>query len=275
MDRRADQGLSMSVRWISQVWQSSPYKGERLLLHLALADFASDEGICWPSQTTLAKKARCSNNWVRLSISQMVKDGVLRVIEPAGAGRGKVGKYQLLGHLADTHTQLGYSEEGHTVRRERPHSDTSDTYILNRQEPSLTRADFETIWKLYPRKVAKGAAWRAWQKIIQSPEPPTLDLLTQTITAYSQSITEMRYCAHMATWLGQQRWLDDAPTTAPTSQPVRLEARISDAMAMGNVAAMTGQSEADLVESIAHRQPDEQAAALDRYRQASALHRSR
>lgn len=265
----------MSVRWISQVWQSSPYKGERLLLHLALADFANDEGFCWPSQTTLAKKARCSNNWVRLSITQMVKDGLVRVVEPAGAGRGKVGKYQLLGHSAETHTQLGYSEEGHTVRRERPHSDTSDTYILNRQEPSLTRAEFETIWKLYPRKVAKGAAWRAWQKMMQSPEPPTLDTLTTAIDLYAKSITEMRYCAHMATWIGQQRWLDDVDLSATSSVPARIEARISDAMAHGNVFAMTGQSESDLLDSISHRQPDEQAAALDRYRQVSALHRSR
>jgi hypothetical protein len=265
----------MSVRWISQVWESSPYKGERLLLHLALADFANDEGFCWPSQTTLAKKARCSNNWVRLSISQMVKDGFVQIVEPAGAGRGKVGRYRLLGHSVDTHTQKGYSEEGHTVRRERPHSDTSDTYILNRQEPSLTRADFESIWKQYPRKVAKGAAWRAWQKMMQSPEPPALDVLTTAVELYARSITEMRYCAHMATWIGQQRWLDDVTPTGSTSTPVRLEPRINDAMAMGNVAAMTGQSEADLVESIAHRQPDEQAAALDRYRQASALHRSR
>jgi hypothetical protein len=94
----------MSVKWISHVWQSSPYRGERLLLHLALADFASDEGICWPSQTTLARKARCSVNWVRLSIAQMVRDDLIEIVEPAGAGRGKVGKYRLLGHAAKGHT---------------------------------------------------------------------------------------------------------------------------------------------------------------------------
>ena len=144
----------MSVRWISQVWQSSPYKGERLLLHLALADFASDEGICWPSQSTLARKARCSKNWVRLSISQMVRDGLVEIVEPAGAGRGKVGVYQLLGHADKGHTDDGQSTaEGHTLRVERPHSDASHTYLLNRQEPSYSRADFDRVWAVYPRKV--------------------------------------------------------------------------------------------------------------------------
>ena len=61
----------MSVRWISYVWESSPFKGERLLLHLALADFANDEGECWPAQPTLAKKARCSVTW---SKDQLVMD---------------------------------------------------------------------------------------------------------------------------------------------------------------------------------------------------------
>lgn len=275
MDRRADQGLPMSVRWISQVWESSPYKGERLLLHLALADFANDEGFCWPSQTTLARKARCSNNWVRLSISQMVKDGFVQIVEPAGAGRGKVGRYRLLGHSVDTHTEKGYSEEGHTVRSKRSHSDASDTYLLNRHEPSLTRADFETVWKQYPRKVAKGAAWRAWQKVMESSEPPALDVLIRSVDAYAKSITEMRYCAHMATWLTQQRWLDDVTSDASQGTTERLEPRINDAMAHGNVYGMTGRSHDELVDSISHRPPDEQAAALDRYRQVSARHRSR
>ena len=50
----------MSIRWISHVWQKSPYKGEHLLLHLALADFDNDEGEDLPSVRALAVKARCS-----------------------------------------------------------------------------------------------------------------------------------------------------------------------------------------------------------------------
>jgi hypothetical protein len=264
----------MSVKWISQVWLSSPYRGERLLLHLALADFASDEGICWPSQTTLARKARCSVNWVRLSIAQMVRDDLIEIVEPAGAGRGKVGKYRLLGHAEKGHTDDGLSTaEGHTVRVERPHSDTSHTYLLNRKEPSLTRDQFETAWKQYPRKVAKAAAWRAWQKMCTDAETPAVDVIIDAITQYAMTITEMRYCAHMATWLTQQRW-NDVVTSIP--KPVqKREPRIDDAMSFGASCARTGISIDEMLESISHRPPDEQAAALDLYKQISAQHRSR
>ena len=264
----------MSVKWISHVWQSSPYRGERLLLHLALADFASDEGICWPSQSTLARKARCSVNWVRLSIAQMVRDDLIEIVEPAGAGRGKVGKYRLLGHAAKGHTDDGLRvAEGHTVSAVRPHSDTSLTTLMNRKEPSLSRDQFEAAWKKYPRKVAKAAAWRAWQKMMTDVDAPALDVITHAITQYATTITEMRYCAHMATWLTQQRWHDVEPSTPPPAQ--RREPRIDDAMSLGASLARTGRPLNEELESVAHRPPDEQAAALDLYKQISAQHRSR
>ena len=77
----------MSVRWISHVWRSSPYKGDKLLIHMALADFANDEGFCFPSQRTLAKKARTSEGYVRSVIKQMVKEGHVEIVTE-GRGRG-------------------------------------------------------------------------------------------------------------------------------------------------------------------------------------------
>ena len=48
----------MSVIIMARVWKySKACKGNLLVLH-ALADFANDQGIAWPSVETLAKKAR-------------------------------------------------------------------------------------------------------------------------------------------------------------------------------------------------------------------------
>ena len=49
----------MSVRLMTEVWAVSLPDSEKLVL-LALADCANDEGLCWPSMATLARK--CSNS---------------------------------------------------------------------------------------------------------------------------------------------------------------------------------------------------------------------
>jgi len=50
----------MSIKVMSRVWEESAQKGSALLLLLALADHAADDGYCWPNVTTLAKKIRLS-----------------------------------------------------------------------------------------------------------------------------------------------------------------------------------------------------------------------
>jgi hypothetical protein len=55
---------AMSIKLMSRVWDDTRFKGTELLVLLCLADHANDEGLCWPSYTTLAKRARCSRRHV-------------------------------------------------------------------------------------------------------------------------------------------------------------------------------------------------------------------
>ena len=120
----------MSVRWISFVWESSPYEGRRLLLHLALADFANDEGTCFPSQKTLALKARTTETWVSASVRQMIKDGLLEIVEK-GNGRGNRTIYQLNKGVTDN----GVTHNGVTSDQQSPN--VQELYLYkNRKEPS-------------------------------------------------------------------------------------------------------------------------------------------
>ena len=63
----------MSVRIISQVWKLSKLQGGALLVLLAIADFANDEGMAYPSISTLAQKARLSKRH-----SQRILRGLVR-----------------------------------------------------------------------------------------------------------------------------------------------------------------------------------------------------
>lgn len=74
----------MSVRVMSHVWEHSDARlGARLVL-LAIADFANDTGMAWPSVETLAAKSRLSSRQVQRILRQLVNDGDLTLHENAG-----------------------------------------------------------------------------------------------------------------------------------------------------------------------------------------------
>jgi hypothetical protein len=201
----------MSVKWISRVWEESPYEGRRLLLHLALADYANDEGTCFPSQRTLALKARTTEQWVSTSIRQLVKDGFLEVME-RGNGRGNRSTYRLL----KGQSQIGENEKGQTESLESPNVEQNHTYLKNRQEPSIKHdSGFDEFWAKYPRKVAKVSARNVFVMMMKKDDRPQLSDLLVAVDRYAQLGLEIKYVAHPATWLRQQRWLDEMPETSP------------------------------------------------------------
>lgn len=76
------------------VWSHSPSSGDRLLVLLALADFCNDEGECWPSQTSLAERSRCTKRGVQKIIDHLIYEKEIQLIDQGG-GRGKSAKYKL------------------------------------------------------------------------------------------------------------------------------------------------------------------------------------
>lgn len=85
----------MSIKAMSWVWDNSPYEGVGLLVHLALADFADDQGVCWPSQKRISDKCKSSERHVRRIIKQMIEDGQILLIEKSN-GVTTNNKYRLL-----------------------------------------------------------------------------------------------------------------------------------------------------------------------------------
>lgn len=78
-------------------WQNSPYRGSQLLVHLALGDIANDAHNyeLWLSTGSIAKKARCSRNTVTTVLADMLKRGLLELIEAGGSQR-KPSRYRYL-----------------------------------------------------------------------------------------------------------------------------------------------------------------------------------
>lgn len=71
--------------------------------------------------------------------------------------------------------------------------------------------EFETLWKMYPRKIGKPKALKAYQKARKS--GVTFEDVQKGIEAYKQQIkalkTETEYIKHGATWFNGECWKDD------------------------------------------------------------------
>lgn len=74
----------MSIKAMSRVWDESPRKGSALLLLLAIADFANENGEAWPSVDTLANKCRMSRRNVQTLATSLATDGDITIQENGG-----------------------------------------------------------------------------------------------------------------------------------------------------------------------------------------------
>jgi len=99
--------------------------------------------------------------------------------------------------------------------------DLSNTETENTDPPILRRnpkynygADFLSFWNAYPRRVGKGAAWRAWQR-----ERPDLAQVLGALAWQTRSAEWCReggtYVPHPTTYINHRRW-EDEPKKPPS-----------------------------------------------------------
>ena len=68
-------------------------------------------------------------------------------------------------------------------------------------------ASFDLFWSIYPRKVAKQAALKAFVKALQTTD---LDVIIDGARKYAEDPNRVpTFTAHASTWLNAQRWLDE------------------------------------------------------------------
>ena len=83
---------------------------------------------------------------------------------------------------------------------------------------------FESFWKLYPKKAAKGDAEKAWKKIEADVVPMILEAVEANLTGFAWTNEGGRYIPNPATWLNGKRWNDEvrpALSQSPAAMPQR------------------------------------------------------
>ncbi|HEO9044199.1 TPA: helix-turn-helix domain-containing protein [Enterobacter kobei] len=88
----------MSVKLSAWVWDgcaAQGVKGIKLLVMARLADFSSDEGICWPSVATIVRQVGAGRSTVITAISDLEKEGWLTRTERRKGQRSDTNLYTL------------------------------------------------------------------------------------------------------------------------------------------------------------------------------------
>lgn len=76
----------MSIKLMTAVWEREDLSSTQKLVLLALADWANDEGLCWPSINRLAIKTSMAGRSVQRLIRDLEQMGFIRRIEVIGKG---------------------------------------------------------------------------------------------------------------------------------------------------------------------------------------------
>jgi hypothetical protein len=78
------------------------------------------------------------------------------------------------------------------------------------EQTEIDPISFTDFWTLYPRKVARKAAERAWQRVDPSEHGAILLALAQWRRVW-RGRDDDQYTPHAASWLNGERWTDELP----------------------------------------------------------------
>jgi hypothetical protein len=67
---------------------------------------------------------------------------------------------------------------------------------------------FEQFWQFYPRKIAKRAAQKAFDRLTKQEQSDAVEAIEEHVAYWKLKGTEMDFICHATTWLNQGRWED-------------------------------------------------------------------
>jgi hypothetical protein len=81
--------------------------------------------------------------------------------------------------------------------------------LISSKKPRLTgSAEFDKFWVVYPRKVNKGLAMKAWEKAA-SKAAPALIIAAVEAWKVSKDFPDPDFIPHPSSWLNGERWTDE------------------------------------------------------------------
>jgi hypothetical protein len=200
----------LSIEAVSLVLNQSKAQGRAKLVLLGIANHLGDQG-AWPSIATLARYANASERSVKRDIQELMELGELAV-EVQNAPTNSQYKTNLYwitisaGVTAQTAGVTDWVSRGDSSGQSGVTPVGTQNINITIKETSKNHMrDFDEFWEVYPKKLDKGAARRAWNSAIKKADP---QLIIEKAKAYANdpNLPEKRYIKYPASWLNAEAW---------------------------------------------------------------------
>lgn len=210
----------------------SNQSGSRLLLLLAIADYANADGWAWPSVSSLCQRTRLGERYVQKMLRELQEEGELEIKER----EGKSSFYRVLGVNSGSPVHPGSlgvnggSSQGVNPDAPKPpvnHQEPPPPKggVRGKKKASALKFDEDTsiafgeFWAIWPHKVAKVEAEQAFLKgrIFEK-----IEVVLAAVEAHKKTDQWQRgIIPHPATWLNGKRWEDNLANETRRTQDHR------------------------------------------------------
>lgn len=211
------------VRVPNAVARSTTLSVNARVVYLALASRADDAGRCWPSRRTIAKDSGVSVRAAQDALRELRGAGLV-TWEQAKSSSGMpcgASTYTVTG-VGSTCTGVGSTctppvQGAHTgvctrcTQEEDPLKKTQ-----GRTSSDALDASFDEFWSVYPRRVGKGQARKAWASAMKKTDASTI-IAGAARFASSSASSELKFVPYPATWLNGERWDDEEAAPKPVA----------------------------------------------------------
>jgi hypothetical protein len=198
-------------------------------VYAILARHADDSGACWPSRKRIASLLGRGIDSVKRAVGELEERGAIEVqvrrhrpgepnetnvyfvrrVDPRCTGAPSPVHGRSDPRCTDAPTL------GAQVHREREpmnesQSNENSSSPADADEGSLVES-FERFWALFPKKVAKREAMKAWGRLAKKGADldEVIAGLERHAAVWADTGTERQFIPYPATWLNREQWLDE------------------------------------------------------------------
>ena len=174
---------------------------EKFIL-IMLANYADENGICWPSNGRLCDDTGMSKNTLLAGLRGLAELGIVEIIKRSEDGYTLPNKYRLQIERGGSNFERG------VVRHLNGGGSNSEPKPIIEPITKDSIVGFEKFWLACPRRIGKEAARKAYEKARKTTSDSEL---LEGIRRYAATRAgqDEQYTVHPATWLNQGRWADE------------------------------------------------------------------